>query len=495
MRMAANRTLTTLSIALIVFVMLTFVLAVTTYLFFKQKLDADLEVAKAADEARRVQAELDTLTTNFGRLRDVIGTDKDTADTIEAEQNEWLTTRFSAFQDENKSYRALVDWLEKKRQDANVETANLVDKNSKLAADSERAVKQAADAQAGAEKARDEAQNALKKEADDFTSRRAEHEKNMEGVVGEQKKALAQSEQTQAIIEELRKLGPLLSPEAKRRYETAPADSNEPEPWPERVRMVLKELTDREKAIRDLNGLLANLRMSGGMQVAASVRPGDQLQKAIAASLPLDDRIEGFDGRVVDVDERDRSVLLSFSSTAGLRPGLLLAVFDPTEPQPLVGSQKGMVQVTAVESGTLARGVIRADDIDRTILPGDGVATNLWRPGASPEIVIVGFVDLGGGPKQSLSALKSLVEQAGATVADSVTPRTAAVVDAGPPQAGVAAVASAGAWKPTDDSRRKKALDTAKGLGVRVVTVDALYDVLGIDREAAGRPGGAAVAY
>ena len=90
-------------------------------------------------------------------------------------------------------------------------------------------------------------------------------------MVGEQKKALAQSQQTQAIIEELRKLGPLLSPDARRRYETQPADSSEAEPWPERVRIVLKELTDREKAIRDLNGLLANLRMADGMQVAASV--------------------------------------------------------------------------------------------------------------------------------------------------------------------------------------------------------------------------------
>lgn len=493
--MAANRTLTTLSIALIVFVMLTFVLAVTTYLFFKQKFEAEQAAAKADDEARRVQTEFDTLARDFGRLRDVIGTEKDTADTIEAEQNEWLSTRFSAFQEESKSYRALVEWLEKKRLDANVETANLVDKNTKLAADTERAIKQADDARAAAEQAREAAQAAQKKEAEDFASRRSEHEKNMEGVVGEQKKALAQSQQTQAIIEELRKLGPLLSPDARRRYETQPADSSEAEPWPERVRIVLKELTDREKAIRDLNGLLANLRMADGMQVAASVRPGDALQKAVAASLPLDDRIDGFDGRVVDVDERDRSVLLSFSSTAGMRPGLLLAVFDPAEPQPLVGSQKGMVQVTAVESGTLARGVIRADDIDRTILPGDGVATNLWRPGESPEIVIVGYVDLGSGPKQSRAALESLVERAGATVVDTVGPRTAAVVDAGPPQAGAAAVGSVGAWRPTDESQRRRALENAKGLGVRVVTIDALYDMLGIDREAAGRPGGAAVAY
>jgi len=493
--MAANRTLTTLSIALIVFVMLTFMLAVTTYLFFKQKLDAVSLAETNSKEAQRLQAELNDLTKAFDRVRTIIGTEKDTADTIEAEQNEWLTTRFSEFQEENKSYRSLIDWLEKKRADANIETANLVARNEKLTADTERAVKQAADEKSTAEQARDAAVASQKKDADDFSSRRGEHEKSLEGVVAEQKKALAQSEQTQAIVEELRKLGPLLSPEARRRYETAPADTNEPEPWPERVRLVLRELTDREKAIRELNSQLSNLRLADSMVVAPNVRPGDPLQRAVASSLPLDERIEGFDGRIVDVDERDRTAVISLPTTAGLRPGLLLAVYGPDDPRPQVGDRKAMVQITSVENATLARAVIREDDLERMILPGDGVATSLWRPGQSPEIVIVGFLDLGSGLKQSTAAINALVERSGATLSDTVTPRTAAVVDAGPPQAADAAAGRAAVWRPADETRRKTTVDRAKALGIRVIGIDALYDLLGIDREAAGRPAAAAVAY
>lgn len=493
--MAANRTLTTLSIALIVFVMLTFMLAVTTYLFFKQKFDAENAARDSGEKQLRAEDELREMTAAFDRLRDIIGTEKDTADTIEAEQNDWLTARFSGFQEENKSYRSLIEWLEKKRADANVETANLVARNEQLTADTERAVKQAADEKAAAEQARDAAQEAQKKEADDFASRRGEHEKSMEGVVAEQKKALALSEQTQAIIEELRKLGPLLPAETRRKYEAAAADANEVEPWPERVRMVLKELADRDKMIRDLNTQLANLRIADGMVVANSVRPGDPLQRAVASSLPFDERIEGFDGRIVDVDERDRTVLISLPTTAGMRPGLLLAVYGPDDPRPQVGARKAMVQVTAIENATLARAAIREDDLDRMILPGDGVATSLWRPGESPEIVIVGFVDLGGGVKQSTAAIKALVERAGATVGDTVTPRTAAVVDAGPPQAADAAAGRGAAWRPADETRRKTTVDRAKSIGVKVIGIDALYDLLGVDREAAGRPAAAAVAY
>jgi len=493
--MAANRTLTTLSIALIVFVMLTFMLAVTTYLFFKQKLDAESLAEANAKESQRLQGELNELTKSFNRVRDILGTEKDSADTIEAEQNEWLTKRFSEFQDENRSYRALVDWLEKKRADANVETTNLVARNEKLSADTERAVKQAADEKAAAEQARDAAQAVQKKQADDFASRRGEHEKNLEEVVAEQKKALAQSEQTQAIIEELRKLGPLLSPDARRRYETAPADTTQPEPWPERVRVVLKELTDRERSIRDLNTKLSNLRIADGMVVSPNVRPGDPLQRAVATSLPLDERIEGFDGRIVDVDERDRTVLISLPTTAGLRPGLLLTVYGGDDPRPQAGDRKAMVQVTAVENATLVRAAIREDDPDRMILPGDGVATTLWRPGESPEIVIVGFIDLGTGLKRSTAAVKTLVERAGATPSDMLTPRTAVVVDAGPPQAADAASGRTAAWTKDDQRRRDLTLAQAKASGVKVIGIDALYDLLGIDRETVGRPAAAAVAY
>jgi hypothetical protein len=257
----------------------------------------------------------------------------------------------------------------------------------------------------------------------------------------------------------------------------------------------LRELTDREKAIRELNSQLSNLRLADSMVVAPNVRPGDPLQRAVASSLPLDERIEGFDGRIVDVDERDRTAVISLPTTAGLRPGLLLAVYGPDDPRPQVGDRKAMVQITSVENATLARAVIREDDLERMILPGDGVATSLWRPGQSPEIVIVGFLDLGSGLKQSTAAINALVERSGAPLSDTVTPRTAAVVDAGPPQAADAAAGRAAVWRPADETRRKTTVDRAKALGIRVIGIDALYDLLGIDREAAGRPAAAAVAY
>jgi len=69
------------------------------------------------------------------------------------------------------------------------------------------------------------------------------------------------------------------------------------------------------------------------------------------------------------------------------------------------------------------------------------------------------------------------------------------VVDAGPPRAADAAAGRGASWRPADETRRKTTVDRAKAIGVKVIGIDALYDLLGIDREAAGRPAAAAVAY
>lgn len=55
-----NNVVQSLSIALIVFVMLTFVLAVTTYVFFKQQIDEQVKVVEAQAAATKVKGELDS---------------------------------------------------------------------------------------------------------------------------------------------------------------------------------------------------------------------------------------------------------------------------------------------------------------------------------------------------------------------------------------------------------------------------------------------------
>ena len=470
--MAANRTVTTLGIGLIVFVILSFVLAVTTYLYFQQR-TAQHERAEAAEKERnQLKGELAALTETKRRLSEVIGTDKDSADSIEAERNDLFQTKFTAFQEDQKSFVKLVEWLTKAIEAKDGQIQALEGEKSELQKQTAKEVEQANAAKDAAEKALATAEQQKRAEADDFKKRWSDHESNLGSVSAEHKKALAETERLQAIVEELQKLGPALSPDLRRKFQAQGAEG-EPEPWPERIRFVLRELLDREKTIRNLNGVLAKLRVAD-----------KTLQQTVLNATSKDDRIDGFDGRVVAVDELDRSVLLSCTTTAGMRPGLIMYVYDPDDPRPRLSARKAVVELIEVEGGTLARARIRRDSTATPIIPGDAVATSLWEPGAAPEIVIVGFVRMEGNTKQDTAALRSLVARAGASVADTVSPATAFVVDAGQPKAADLVGDRARDWRPPDEARRKKETDRARELGIRVLGLDALLDMLGLDREA-----------
>jgi hypothetical protein len=165
-----------------------------------------------------------------------------------------------------------------------------------------------------------------------------------------------------------------------------------------------------------------------------------------------------------------------------MRPGLLLAVYDPADPRPQVGNRKGLLEVIAVESPTVARARIRRDSLRNPILGGDGVATSLWAPGESPEVVIVGFVQLDGDPTPDADTLQAAIERTGGRVVEAVTPTTTMVVDGGLPKA-VAGEGKIPGWRTNvDDKRREREIRSARQLGVRIVGLDQTLDLLGLQR-------------
>jgi hypothetical protein len=210
---------------------------------------------------------------------------------------------------------------------------------------------------------------------------------------------------------------------------------------------------------------------------------------------PEDDRIDGFDGRIASVNSLDRTVLIVCDSTAGMRPGLVLSVYEPDDPRPQSGARKAIVEVIEVDGPTLARARIRRESVAAPILANDGVATSLWAPGVAQEVVIVGYAPFAAGRRQTgaddqadggvpgTDPLRVILERNGARLTDTVTPQTAIVVDTGTPRAGyLRGERDEREWKLADVVRRK-ALDRAGQLGIRVVTLDGLLETLGLDRE------------
>jgi hypothetical protein len=468
--MPADRTKTTLSIALIVFAMLAFVLGVTTYVFSsKQAKDAKF-ASQAADSKAEAERKLGVETEEKTRIRDVLGTDKETADQIEAERTELFETNFADFPDDQRSYGKLVEWLAKTVAAKDDQLKDAEQRARALTAEKEAAVKRADEAEQATQAARTRFEDSIKAEQTDFQARREAAEKAMQDLQQRQQDALGNAEQMRAITEELQKLGPALSPGWRAKFEAQPGDPDATPPWPERVRYVLRELEERQRRIQELNATLARLRVAD-----------EKLQELVREATPSNDRIDGFDGRIVTVDAASRSVLILCPSTRGLRPGLMLSVFDPAESRPELASRKAVVEVVDVESGTLARARVRGDSTVDLILPGDGVATSLWAPGEPAEVALVGFVRFGPDGRGDARALRALVERLGARVVDTVSPQTTLVVDAGPPRIADASGEPVTGWKKSDETLRKRALDRARETGIRVTGLAGLLDMLGID--------------
>lgn len=471
--MATSRNkMLSLLIALIIFVMISFILSVTTYLGFQQKAEEQQKAETARADMEKANRERDQAVEEAKRVRAVIGTDKDTADTVEGELTELFDRRFSGFDKDPKSLLRLVEWLAEAIKGKEDDIGRLQAEKEQIRQDAKAKVDKADALRQEAEKARDDALAEQARQKADFDQRVAQHQQALGKMKAEQDRSLAESERMRSITEELAKLGPLLSPDLRRKFAAVPPQG-QPEPWPERVRFVFSELKAREKLIRDLNATLAKLRVAD-----------ENVQKLVRDSVPESDRIDGFDGRISSVNSFDRTVLVICDSTAGMRPGLLLAVFDPADPNPRVADRKGLIEVAEIEGPTLARARIRRDSTTDPILQGDGVATSLWVPGSATEVAIVGYVRYGAGRKEDATSLKALVERNGARVVDAVSPTTGLVVDAGVPSTEDLQMGIGRDWKPADEAVRKRATDRAKEYGVRVVSLDGLLDLLGLDREA-----------
>jgi hypothetical protein len=455
-----------LSIALIVFVMLTFVLAVTTYLFFTQKIAAEKEMRDAATEMAAAKGDREKTEADADKLRQLLGfPEGKPIDEIETAIGEAFERDFGDSPEDAKGYVKLADWLLSavKSKDEAIKALTLDKMN--LEKEKEEAIAEATTKQEELKKQVEAQKKATEEIERKFGEDRGKHEQFSKALGEQQSAALKKAERLKLLEDEIAKGEAVLPADMSARFKAQPAEG--------RIGMFFKELREREKTIARQDELLATLRVAD-----------PALQKMVLDATPKDDRIDGFDGRILSVNEIDRTVLIDFGSTRGLRTGLVLKVYEPGDERPQYGSYKAVVEVFVVESGALARARIRQESTRNPILAGDRVATSLWSPGGTFEAVIVGFVQLDDDAKPDQDRLRESIERVGGRVEQSVSAATRMLVDAGSPRTvGTESERTAG-WRPADDQRREKQLKEAGRLGIPVVGLEAFMEMLGIDRDA-----------
>jgi peptidoglycan hydrolase CwlO-like protein len=456
-----------LTIALIIFVMCTFVLAVTTYVFYAQNEDAKVakEAAeKAANEARQSlttaeQAQKDLLESRIG---------VNPGDSIEAVDKELAglqekAKKYGGEENATPTYRELIKTFDNALKSANGDNASLTAENRDLQDKLKSSQKNLKDIQVSHSETMDEKQkeiDAIGKAREETAAKfTAESQKLTEDLNAANDKASRLADLEKQIHDEV---GPYISPSRRDKFSAANNAADQ-------VAIVLEELTIRDKLINQQNQVL------GAMRVADPT-----LQQYILAATPADDRIDGFDGRVVVVNERERSVLVRFPRTIGIRPGMLFFAYEPMEQMPLISAKKGILEIVSVESGTIARGRILNTSNYNPIVEGDAVATSLWSPLMPLEVVFVGHIQIDRDSETDDQELEDLIQKVGGDVAQTVSHSTSLLVDAGAPNQSGASGENLG-WDEAAKKRRTINLQQANELGIKVVRIDGFLELFGLE--------------
>jgi hypothetical protein len=424
-----------LVISLIIFVTLTFILLIVTYFAYSQG-----EKARLAAEESRAAAETATRERNAARdgldtLRALIGVGEGEADAekIKERIDEELAKNHPEFQEDPKTLLRLAAFLRESREAKDAELKTLEAAKKAAQTDFEKAKtaeskaeddrKQATKAAEEKVAERDKANSAT---TEDFT-------KTTNKLTEERLEAQSKAEAMTLLTDEIRKGEKEVGEKAFEKLDPI-----------EQVRALLALIRRQQSQIEVLEKIEI-LRMVAGADpkiqnyvlqaIGATARDVSTIEPLLPAGpRPSAQRI---DGRVIAVDDGERTVVVEAGFTFDAPPGLVLQVFSGSTPVsgspgmlPAGPVPKGTIEVVSQEGLSRLRCRIQEDSLARPILVGDYVASPLWEGSKRLNAVLVGWVDLDGDAEEDSPRLKEMITRAGGSVSDAVSEETTLVVDA-----------------------------------------------------------------
>lgn len=348
-----------LQIALIIFVILTIVLGVTTFIFFKQGEDADIRARQAEDSARQKDDLARNVLEENSRLKALMGiADTLKIDEVSDEVNKDLNTYAANFRGEPRGYRQALAYLFQTIQDravelevAKVEIQELKDRIPLLEAAKAKQVAQHDQRAQGIQKELTTVQDTARKERDRIMSDAA----TAKDVVKQTREQSAQNVQ-----------------QVNRKLD----DTNK------RVQALVTIVQDQSKKLGDLQ--------RGTFDVA--------------------------DGEIRWVNQRNRIVWINRGRADSLPRQTSFAVYPADATALGHDVVKASIEVTQILGDHLAEARIVDDSSTNPIMPGDKIHTPVWSPGAQRRFALAGFLDATGDGRDDLQLVKNLISSNGGVV-------------------------------------------------------------------------------
>lgn len=349
-----------LQIALIIFVMLTILLSVTTFMFFREYQEAyDSSVAdktaatKASQDLRKTIEELEA-------VKEVVGVGRqvplsEVRQTLEDDMKKFATTA----PDESKFYHPALEFVAKTLDER---TAELV--AARVTIQQERDEREKVEA--AKQKQVAEAEDNARKVSEDLVAAKKEFD-------DERKRMLDDNED---LKRQLKEKGDAVT-----------------------------ELADEKKKQEDA---------FASEKKKLEMRNADLAEKNLELDPTSDTDVA--DGKIVWVDQRSRSAYINVGQSDGLRRQTMFSVVAGDENVGRDQKTKGRLEVTEILGPHFAEARIIEDRMTDPLVEGDKIYTPLWQPGRTEGFGIIGFIDLDKDGSDDRQMVRDLIRMSGGHV-------------------------------------------------------------------------------
>jgi hypothetical protein len=349
-----------LQIALIVSVMLTIILGVATFLFYRSKTDTEKSLQAALADGAKKSRDADAARDEVGKLKkDIIGVpDTERIEDLSNQFAEDMKKYGGAFSQESQFYRPMVEKMFDTIKKANEALADAKDENQRLKENYEK---------------REAGKDAQIKELSDQVNRLAEDFKKVDETYKTERAKFAET--GNKYMEDLKTV-----------QKDAASDKANLEAANQATKKDLDATKKRAKDLLQENTMLTNQTMDNP------------------------------DGQVSRVNQREGTVWVDIGRADNLNPLMSFAVYPADTSDLGKGVKKASIEITQVLGDHLAEARVLEDKITNPIVPGDKIHTPIWSPGDKRHFALVGFMDVDGDGKNKVALLRDLISMNGGVI-------------------------------------------------------------------------------
>lgn len=348
-----------LQIALIIFVILTLLLSVTTFLFFRSYEQATIEAEENLARATEFQgANSRTLAAN-NKLKEIVGLDPgQDIDSVEATYNQDVEKYMNAFPEDKRRYREALVYISEVMQQHNTNLAAEIQKVLNLTTQIEAAE---ADKNQQIQTHKSNAESS----ATELAQERANFNQFRDNMKQQGEEVLATKQALQNQLE-----------------------------------------TSTAQAAADVDRLTNDLSESN-MVKDRFKEQRDQL---------LDPVFKVADGKVARVNQHSGTVWLTIGRGDLLKRQTTFSVYSGDAADVADPPSKGKIEVIRILGDHLSEARILEDDITDPILMGDLIYTPVWTPGRAERFALAGAMDLDEDTRDDRQIVRNLITRSGGVV-------------------------------------------------------------------------------